>query len=151
MKIYSDDRKELSSGLIISGFAGIGKSTLARDHKIVDLESTPFANNWELYSDVAEHMRKNGYIVAVAAHADMRRMMQNKNIPYAYVIPSQDSKDDYLSNYGNRGNHQEFIQFMGNMWDSFRSTLDDERVYELRKGQYLTDILSDLIANYKSV
>lgn len=46
----------MKRGLIISGFAGIGKSHLARNGKIVDLESTPFNKQWELYANVAIHM-----------------------------------------------------------------------------------------------
>lgn len=149
MKIYADNRTELEPGIIISGFAGIGKSTLARNHKIVDLESTPFANDWEVYSSVAEHMRKNGYIVAVAAHADMRRTMMDKNIPYVYVIPSEDSREVYQENYAQRGNHQEFIEFMNKMWTPFRTTLEKEHVYELQKDQYLPDVLDELIKQYK--
>ena len=41
--------------MIISGFPGTGKSTMAKFSRWVDLESTPFKKNWLLYAEVAKH------------------------------------------------------------------------------------------------
>ena len=54
--------------MIICGFPGVGKSTLARFSNWVDLESTPFEKDWVRYAKVAKHMNDNGYNVMVSTH-----------------------------------------------------------------------------------
>ena len=45
--------------MILCGFPGIGKSFVAKNYKgFVDLESTPFNKNWDLYTNVAKHMNE---------------------------------------------------------------------------------------------
>lgn len=71
--------------MIICGFAGIGKSFLATNgNRWVDLESTPFRKNWDLYSDVAIHMDKNGYDVMLSCHKPLRDILIEKGA-YFYV------------------------------------------------------------------
>lgn len=57
--------------MIICGFPGVGKSTMAKFSQWVDLESTPFKKNWLLYAEVAKHMSDNGYTVMVSTHKEM--------------------------------------------------------------------------------
>ena len=46
-------------GKIICGFAGIGKSTMAKNNRgVVDLESTPFEKDFDRYLMVAKQMRE---------------------------------------------------------------------------------------------
>ena len=45
--------------MIICGFPGVGKSTLAKFSNWVDLESTPFEKDWVRYAKVAKHMSDN--------------------------------------------------------------------------------------------
>jgi len=54
--------------MIICGFPGIRKSTLAKFSNWVDLESTPFEKDWVRYAKVAKHMSDNGYNVMVSTH-----------------------------------------------------------------------------------
>ena len=55
--------------MIICGFPGVGKSTLAKFSNWVDLESTPFEKDWVRYAKVAKHMSDNGYNVMVSTHS----------------------------------------------------------------------------------
>jgi len=65
--------------MIIIGYQGIGKSTLAGKNNIIDLESGNFWNNakrhndWYVYyCNIAEHLSRQGYIVFVSSHKVVR-------------------------------------------------------------------------------
>ena len=88
---------KMKRGLIISGFAGIGKSHLARNGKIVDLESTPFNKQWELYANVAIHMSNNGYDVAISSHKELREELLKREVNYLFVKPHVELKEEYLN------------------------------------------------------
>ena len=76
--------------MIIIGYQGVGKSTLAnKDDKFIDLESGSFwinntdnnskyrYDNWyEMYCNVAEHLSQQGYIVVVASHEVVRNRLK---------------------------------------------------------------------------
>lgn len=137
---------EDKKGFIISGFAGIGKSTSALMGDVVDLESTPFregtGTNWyELYVKVANHMKDNGYTVCISAHTEVRKEMQNKNIPYTFVTPSIELKEEYLQRYKDRKNNGAFINSMNKQFGKFVMPLRGENVIVLRAREHLDDVL----------
>ena len=83
--------------MIIIGYQGIGKSTLAASElKYIDLESSNFwfydsetkqkvrHSNWyEMYCNVAENLSRQGYIVFVSSHQPVReRLLKSKE----YVV-----------------------------------------------------------------
>ena len=81
--------------MIIIGYPGIGKSTLAgRDHKYVDLESSNFKINGEksedwykVYCKVAEDLSKQGYIVFVSSHSVVREALKGSEEAVAVAYP----------------------------------------------------------------
>lgn len=119
---------------IICGFAGIGKSTFARNNKgVVDLESTPFDKDWKRfdkdwkrYVKVAKHMADNGYIVLLSCHKELREELQNSGIKYSLALPHKEAKDEYIKRYRERGNDAKFIQNMIDKWDEFLNIMPDE-------------------------
>jgi len=133
---------------IICGFAGIGKSTCANELlKVVDLESTPFAKNWEMYARVAQHMASNGYTVLLSCHKELRQYLLSNGVEFTTVMPSPildhiDSKTIYLKRYRGRGNNQAFIDLMSSNWGEFNTTLPKEEVVELPLDKYLIDLLT---------
>lgn len=83
--------------MIVVGYQGIGKSTLAgRDHKYIDLESGNFfingkrANDWyKPYCKIAEHLSEQGYIVFVSSHEVVRQyLVENSKERVVLVYPS---------------------------------------------------------------
>lgn len=114
---------------IICGFAGIGKSTLAKNKaNYVDLESTPFDKDWDRYIKVAVHMANNGYTVLMSCHKELREKLHSKNVCYLLALPSKDSKDEYIQRYKNRKNTEEFIQLLSDNWYDFLDVLPHEKV-----------------------
>ena len=130
---------------IICGFAGIGKSTLMKMSCWVDLESTPFAKNWDIYSDVAIHMAKNGHRVMLSCHKELRDILLEKGADFEVVIPRIEDKEEYLSRYAERGNTEQFIQLFEDKWEEFINEIladsDKMNVVVLGENEYLYDYL----------
>lgn len=133
--------EERFKGKIICGFAGIGKSTLAKNSVFVDLESTPFLKNWSLYANVAIHMLENGYSPMLSCHKEIRDELKSRRAEYVVVIPNQKDKERYLELYRKRGNVEAFIQMFNEKWDLFLDEIkgSEPNVIELQEGQFLSE------------
>ena len=108
-------------GKIICGFAGIGKSTLARKYpNVVDLESTPFEKDWSRYAKVARHMAKNGYTVLVSCHKELREEL---HVGYWLAIPRNLDRIVYIQRYKDRGNDEGSVTMMNQNWEKFLERL----------------------------
>lgn len=128
---------------IISGFAGVGKSYVAKNKtNYVDLESTPFNKNWDLYADVAIHMAKNGYNVMISCHKEIRGKLKERGVEYIVYLPTKEEKYDYLKRYKNRGNNEAFLKLFEDNFDKF---IDEIDITEKNKfwlhGRFLSDVL----------
>ena len=105
--------------MIICGFPGTGKSTMAKFSQWVDLESTPFKKNWLLYAEVAKHMSDNGYTVMVSTHEEMLNALEQIETNYVVVIPPITDKATYLHRYDMRGNTYDFIRLLDENWEKW--------------------------------
>jgi len=132
---------------IICGFAGVGKSYLAKNVAgVVDLESTPFKKNWTTYVDVATHMQDNGYTVLLSCHKELRQELKRRNRDYVVVIPAKKDKQNYLHRYECRGNNQAFIDLFTEKWDDFLDEIlkEEKNVIVLNNGTISDFPLSSL-------
>lgn len=109
--------------MIICGFPGTGKSTMAKFSQWVDLESTPFKRNWLLYAEVAKHMSDNGYTVMVSTHEEMLNALEQIETDYVVVIPPITDKPTYLHRYYMRGNTCDFVQLLDENWEKWITTI----------------------------
>ena len=90
--------------MIIIGYQGIGKSTLAGKDKYIDLESGNFwhngirPDNWYVfYCKIAEHLSQQGYNVFVSSHEVVRnRLRKYSNEQLCVVFPSVELKDKWI-------------------------------------------------------
>lgn len=103
--------------MIICGFPGTGKSTMARFTNWVDLESTPFEKDWLRYAKVAKHMSDNGYVVMVSTHKELLAEFEQIEVPYTVIIPPITDKDTYIYRYDMRGNTYDFIRLLDANWE----------------------------------
>lgn len=133
------------TGMIICGFAGIGKSTMARTTAgAIDLESTPFQKDWSTYARVARHMRDSGYIVLVSCHKELRTHLHNNGIEYYVVLPNPENKEAFIQRYINRGNSEDFIRMLDENWESFCEELPWENA--IRVGEdYISEALPTMV------
>ena len=90
--------------MIFIGYQGIGKSTIAQnnDH-YVDLESGCFWHNgkraidWFIsYCKIAEHLSKQGYVVFVSSHAEVRECLKSSKESVIAIVPSAKLKDQWI-------------------------------------------------------
>lgn len=107
--------------MIICGFPGTGKSTMAKFSRWVDLESTPFEKDWERYAKVAKHMSDNGYTVMVSTHRELLAMFEQMEVSYMVIIPPITDKEIYLHRYDMRGNSYDFIRQLDTNWQQWIS------------------------------
>lgn len=129
-------------GKIICGFAGIGKSTLAKEVPgVVDLESTPFEKDFDRYAKVAEHMANNGYTVLLSCHKRLREKLTEKGVDYTVVMPPVLAREEYMLRYIARGNTDEFVGMMFKNWGNFVSTIPGEKVITLQVNGHLKQLM----------
>lgn len=105
--------------MIVCGFPGTGKSTMARFSNWIDLDSTPFSrkNEWILYAEVAKYMSDNGYDVMVSTHEELLKALEQIEVQYIVVIPPPSDKDTYIRRYEQRGNSCEYILKIKENWN----------------------------------
>jgi len=143
-------------GIVISGFAGIGKSGLKdnvpyyENVKIYDLSSTFFRKDqgWEkVYCDIVEALADKYDYVFISAHQVVIDEMIERDNDFYIVYPKKHCKDEYRERFKNRGNTQEYIDKFMRKWDYFIDSLDNvnySKKITLRTGQYLSDVLNRL-------
>ncbi len=107
--------------MIITGYQGIGKSTLAKTNdKIIDLESSCFwkydlydfekkgektrPDDWYVYyCQMAQYLSKQGYIVFVSCHPEVRKFLSIHNQErFCAIFPSRSIKSDWLNRLRDR-------------------------------------------------
>lgn len=141
--------KTSNETLIIAGFAGIGKTTLAKKYKnVIDIESTNFKwdnslyenlptearkglkrpqnKNWPInYIEEIKNQSKNYDILLVWIHPDTLDIYDRENINYTLCFPTKESLPYYKARYENRGNNIDYInKVIGNydiQFDEFNS------------------------------
>ena len=81
--------------MIISGYQGIGKSSLAGKNNCIDLESGNFwvdgkrADDWyKPYCQIANHLSQQGYTVFVSSHEVVRKELE-KSEDTDYELPPE--------------------------------------------------------------
>lgn len=89
--------------MIIIGYQGIGKSTLAGKRNCIDLESGNFwvdgkrDEKWYIpYCQIAKHLSKQGYTVFVSSHKVVQEELKNSREKVYVICPSSDLKDKWI-------------------------------------------------------
>lgn len=108
--------------MIITGYQGIGKSTLANTNvNIIDLESSCFwkheedvylnrtekkirPDDWYVYyCQMAQHLSRQGYTVFVSCHQEVRDYLSVHNSEkFCAIFPSKKLKDKWLQRLSDR-------------------------------------------------
>ena len=98
--------------MIIVGFPGIGKSSVCSeqfniDKSCIDLESSNFSKQpgWEIdYVNVAMDLSRQGYIVFVSSHKEVRMALKSFAEPSSVllVFPALELEDMWLERLRNR-------------------------------------------------
>ena len=123
--------------MIITGYQGIGKSTLARKNdKIIDLESSSFwkfdedgnktrHNDWYVYyCQVAQHLSAQGYTVFVSCHQEVRDWLSKHNEEkFCAIYPSPKLTEDWLKRLEDRFNVSKLEKDL-RAWEHAKNSFD---------------------------
>jgi len=133
---------------VISGFPGIGKSTLFRDPDglvIKDSDSSTFDKS-EFPNNYLDHIEscitdKNIDYVLVSSHKDVRDGMNGREIDFLLVYPDKNLKEEYLQRYRDRNSPQSFIDLLDNNWNDWidQCNVESGPKLILGKGEYLSN------------
>jgi dimeric dUTPase (all-alpha-NTP-PPase superfamily) len=95
--------------MIIIGYQGIGKSTLAGKNNCIDLESGNFwvdgkrADDWYIpYCQIANHLSEQGYTVFVSSHEVVRNELKKSKEKVFVVCPSTWLQDKWIKKLSDR-------------------------------------------------
>lgn len=116
--------------MIIVGYQGIGKSTLAGINEFIDLESGNFwvdgtrPENWyKMYVKIAIHLSQQGYDVFTASHKVVRDELKKYNETVVVCYPSLELKDEWIKKLEERYNST-------NLEKDFKAWKNAEQMYE---------------------
>lgn len=144
---------------IISGFPGVGKSTLFKykgDILISDSDSSLFSwiepgvRHPDFPGNYIEHIKgKIGELdyIFVSSHDVVREALNKEGLDYTIVYPSKKIKDEYIQRYIDRGNNEKFVKLLESNYELFINEIEREtkpKLISLKKGQYLSDVLDKI-------
>ena len=125
--------------MIIVGYQGIGKSTLAGKHNCIDLESGNFwidgkrADDWyKPYCQIANHLSEQGYTVFTSSHEVVRKELEKSKEQVYIICPAIELKDEWIKKlkdrYESTGLEKDF-KALANAEDRY-----EENILELQNG-----------------
>lgn len=142
---------------IISGFPGVGKSTLFNSEtglRITDSDSSQFSwiekgvRHPDFPNNYIEHIKEcmGKYdIVLVSSHKNVRDALKENNIAYEIFYPSEEDKEIYIERYRNRGNDENFIKLVNENWEAWVAEIDVEEFpikHKLKGNVYLRECVN---------
>lgn len=119
--------------MIIVGYQGIGKSTLAGTNNCIDLESGNFwvdgkrADDWyKPYCQIANHLSEQGYTVFTSSHEVVRKELEKSKEKVFVVCPSINLQDEWIrklkARYESTGLDKDF-KALANAEDRYRENI----------------------------
>ena len=150
--------------MIISGYQGIGKSSLAGKNNCIDLESGNFwvdgkrADDWyKPYCQIANHLSEQGYTVFVSSHEVVRKELEKSKEPVYVIFPAIDLKDKWIKKLEDRYNNTKLdkdYRALMNAKDRYKENITELmqgnlKFYEITRINYHLDDIIDYL-EYKS-
>ena len=122
--------------MIVIGYQGIGKSTLARESKgFIDLESSSFYVNgkrptdWHYYYNrIAENLSRQGYVVFVSSHMPVRDYFKTSDERAVIICPSKELKDEWIRRLQDRYHSnmtEKNLRALRNAVERFNENIDE--------------------------
>lgn len=132
--------------MIIIGYPGIGKSTVAKDdYRFIDLDSTTKSTRggvhikrWEvLYAKFAEYLSEQGYFVFVSSHPEVIEALTGSTELVYICYPDHDLRDSWIKRLADRYGET--------------GTSKDYRAFKRASDHYYDDILSMTETGFRKI
>ena len=155
-------------GIFVYSYTATGKSSLGKKYaNVIDMESTMYKYGTLTENEKAKGTKREINKLYPANYFEALNQVKNKfdyilisdsictewliknKIQYWQVYPNKRLKEEYLNRMKIRGNNQNFIDYQGKMWkewiDGCKNDKNASKHIELQAGQYLEDVLPNLI------
>lgn len=142
--------------MIISGYQGIGKSSLAGSNNCIDLESSNFwidgsrSEDWyKPYCKIANHLSEQGYTVFVSSHEVVRKELEKSDEIVFVVFPSLKLKDQWIERLRKRYEQiptEKNFKALANAEDRY-----EENIKELMYGNLTYHEISNINYDLKDI
>ena len=139
--------------MIIIGYQGIGKSTMAGKNKCIDLESGNLwvdgkrADNWYIpYCQIANHLSEQGYTVFVSSHEVVRNELKKSKESVFVICPNVHLKDEWIKKLKDRYERTKLdkdFKAWKNAEDRYEENIK-ELVFSGFEGHYIMSMNYDL-------
>lgn len=137
-------------GKIISGYQGIGKTSLGGFRNVVDLKSECFCINgkrsktwYKAYINIATNLCNQGFVVFVSSHKEVRDWMNKNDIEFTVICPSLELKEEWLKrlleryeNNKSEKNKRAYLNAKEHYVESIRDLLLEKKVLTIKKMDY---------------
>lgn len=155
--------------MIVSAFAGVGKTTLAQMYKedVIDLESGNYkwiengntestkGDNTRIqnprypinYLEAIKKANSEYKVVLISQHEVIRKCLDAVKLDYLLVYPDISLKEEFIDRYKSRGNNNNFVNLITNNWNRWIVDLNQIQNHAkivLKSGQYLSDFIKEL-------
>jgi hypothetical protein len=151
--------------IIVSGFPGVGKTTLFENPgslKLADSDSSEFS--WE--GDPANKVRNSNWprnymdhiqelkakceldIIFVSTHQEVRDALVASGIEFTLVYPEPEIEQEYIKRYIDRGNKADFVLLLQKNYKSWIEGLQKQpncNHVTLGPGQFLSTVLPQIV------
>lgn len=141
---------------IVSAFPGCGKSYIYNKYnntpyygqdynnktwKMLDSDSSEYSwikdengnntkeKNPNFPQNYIDHIKANigkVDVIFVSSHKEVRQALKENNIKFFLIFPLKEMKKDFIERYKNRGNTEDFINFISKNWDGFIDEMENE-------------------------
>lgn len=139
--------------MIVIGYQGIGKSTIAGTNNCIDLESGNFwipgrhtmlrDKNWyKPYCNIALHLHQQGYIVMISSHEVVRN--------YLKEIASEEDKNAIFVCFPDKSLQ---IPWTNKLWTRYEETqkVKDHKAWRNAEGRYQENIRELELCGFKKI
>lgn len=137
---------------VVCGFPATGKSYYCNSeptyHYVgfaVDSDSSKFDKS-DFPRNYIEHIKscigENKYVF-VSTHKEVRESLVKEGINFTLVYPNASLRMEYLKRYIERGNNEQFIDFIWSNWYELIDDLSKQKGCKhlvLNSGQYISDL-----------
>lgn len=159
-----EGEKRDAPAVLISGFPGVGKSTLVsttNEHIFLDSDSSNFSwsnkekrernPDWpQNYIEYINANRDKADGIFISSHKEVRDALVNAGMKFTLVYPSLDMKDEYIGRYVARGNDPQFVELLKANYDTWIQELMTQEGCDhvvLQPGQYLSDVVDNVVGS----